>query len=122
MNFVEITKDNWEQAIKLKPKRQQYGHLRGDVSLHSLAKCYVFPGKYVPYLIEEGGKPIGCFRFRDYGKGVNLVAFFIDRKYQGRGLGRKAVEHFIEWVRQNYPKARDRDMGRSREHCCSIPL
>ena len=107
MRFVEITKDNWEAAIKLRPKRTQYRHLRGDVALHSLAKCYVMPGRYVPFLIEDDGRAVGCFRLRDYGRGVNLVAFFIDRQYQGRGLGRKAVRHFIAWVREHCPKAQE---------------
>lgn len=49
MRFVEITKDNWQEAIELRAKRSQYVFARRDVVLYSIAKTYVSPpGEYTP--------------------------------------------------------------------------
>ena len=108
MHFKTITRENWEAASRLRPKRSQYGLMRRDVVLHSLARCYVQaekPDKFVPYVIVHEGQFIGAFLFRNYGRGCNLTSFFIDRKHQGKGLGRKALLHLIDWVKEHYPKA-----------------
>jgi len=34
-------KDNWREAVELRPKRTQYKYARGDVVLCSLTKAYV---------------------------------------------------------------------------------
>ena len=108
MQFKTITQENWEAASRLRPKRSQYGLMRRDVVLHSLARCYVQaekPDKLVPYVIVHEGQYVGAFLFRNYGRGCNLTSFFIDRKHQGKGLGRLAVETYLAWVRSHYPKA-----------------
>ena len=106
MRFLRITKDNWTDAIRLMPKRGQYRHVRKEAVLYSMAKAFVSKqGEYIPLVIEEGGKLVGAIRVRNYGHGVGFAAFFIDRRYQGRGLGRKAVRNLVQWVRENYPKA-----------------
>jgi diamine N-acetyltransferase len=105
MKFVEVTPDNWEAFIALDIAPQQQPWLRENTAMHSLAKCYVFPQKYHPYGIELDGQLVGCFRFRNYGRGVNIVSFFIDHRFQGRGLGRAARQHFISWTQQHYPRA-----------------
>ena len=108
MKFIEITKDNWLEAIQLRTRQNQYKFIRREVVLHSLAKTYVSPpGEYTPYVIEEDGKLVGSIRIRNYGHGVGFAAFFIDRKYQGRGLGRKALLHLIDFVKRHYPQAKE---------------
>ena len=107
IRFVEITKDNFDEAIQLRPKRSQYRFTRRETVLYSLAKAYVAsrPDEYLPCLIEENGRFVGSIRLRNYGHGVGFAAFFIERTYQRRGLGRKALLHLIEWVTENYPTA-----------------
>ena len=105
MKFIEITKENWETAIELKILPEQEKYLRHEVVLHSLAKCYLMPGKYIPYMIMEKNEPVGHFRFRTYIRGVNIVSFFIDYKHQGKGLGKKAMEYFKIWTREHHPIA-----------------
>lgn len=105
MKIVPITKDNWEEAIELKILPEQYKYLRENVSMHSLAKCYIYPDKYSPWMIIHEDKPLGCFRLRDYRRGVNIVSFFIDKKYQGKGLGRMAMQTIIDWVREDFVNA-----------------
>ena len=106
MRFLRITKDNWSDAIRLMPKRNQYCHVRKEAVLYSMAKAFVSKqGEYTPLVIEEDGKLVGAIRVRNYGHGIGLAAFFIDRRYQRQGLGRKAVRNLVQWVRENYPKA-----------------
>jgi RimJ/RimL family protein N-acetyltransferase len=108
MRFVEINKDNWLEGIRLRVKRSQYGYVRREAVLYSIAKTYVHPqGEYTPYLIEEDGRFVGSIRLRNYGYGVGFAAFFIDRKHQGKGLARKALQHMIEFVRSHYRRAKE---------------
>ncbi|MEE4194444.1 MAG: GNAT family N-acetyltransferase [Anaerolineae bacterium] len=114
LHFVEITKDNWEIACKLRPKRSQYAFLPREVVLHSLARCYVQedkPDRYIPYLILHQDQPVGTFLFRNYGIGTNLISFFIDRKHQAKGLGRLAIQTYIEWVKENHPNANEIELA-----------
>ena len=62
-------------------------------------------GEYTPLVIEEDGRLVGAIRVRNYGHGVGFAAFFIDRRCQGRGLGRKALRSLVQWVRENYSQA-----------------
>lgn len=106
MRFLRITKDNWNDAIRLMPKRGQYRYVRKEAVLYSMAKAFVSKqGEYTPLVIEEDGKLVGAIRVRNYGHGTGFAAFFIDRRCQGQGLGRKAVRNLVQWVRENYPKA-----------------
>ena len=110
MQFVEITAENWETVIQLKPRDEQAPYLRTDIALHSLARCYVqgrCPDRFIPYAIQENGQYVGAFLFRNYGRGCNLTSFFIDEKFQGQGLGRKALFKYLKFVKENYPAARE---------------
>jgi len=103
MKFEFITQENWEAAICLRPKESQYRFIRRDVVLDSLARCYVqpdTPDKFLLYLIIYQEDSIDSFLFRSYGIGCNLTSFFIDRNYQGRGLGKLAMETYIDWAKR----------------------
>lgn len=125
MHFEEITGENWEAASRLRPKRSQYKFLRRDIVLNSLARCYVQgarPDPWVPYLIVQDGQYIGAFLFRNYGRGCNLTSFFIDRKHQGKGLGRRAMETYLAWVRMHYPQAGEIELTVSPENLVASRL
>jgi len=110
MEFIEITEENWKAVVELKPKAEQALYLRTDIAMHSLARSYVQrdrPDRLIPYAIQENGQLVGAFLIRSYGRGCNLTSFFIDQKFQGKGLGRKALSKFIAYVQSNYPDARE---------------
>ena len=113
MNFISVTKDNFAEASALRPKRSQYQHIRPDTVLSVLAMGYVDPPERPtrPCLIEEGGRLVGFLTVRDLGHSVRFYAFFIDRRYQGRGLGRRALLHLIDWVKEHHPGARGIECG-----------
>lgn len=105
MKIEKIDKTNWEEAIALEIKPEQFKFLRENIALHSLAKCYIYPKKYTPFLIKYKTDAIGSFRLRNYIRGVNLISFFIDKNHQGNGLGRMSLRYFINWVKDTYPQA-----------------
>lgn len=110
MQFIEITEENWEEIIQLKPRDEQAPYLRTDIALHSLARCYVGrdrPDRFLPYAIQQEGEYIGAFLLRSYGRGCNLTSFFIDENFQGKGFGRRALGKYLDFVRENYPEARE---------------
>ncbi len=61
----------------------------------------------MPFVIEHEGELVGSIRLRNYGHGVGFAALFIDHKHQGKGLGRKALLHLIDVVRERFPKAQE---------------
>ncbi len=114
MKFVEITNENWEEVIRLRPKVEQNDCLRTDIALHSLARAYVQkdrPDRLIPYAIEENGQLIGMFLLRNYGIGCNLTSFFIDHNFQGKGFGRATMNMFISYVKANYPHSEEIELA-----------
>ncbi len=108
MRLVRIDASNWREAILLRPKRQQYKYIRREAVLYALAKtCVSRPGEYAPYVIEHDGRMVGAILVRNYGHGIGFAAFFIDRRHQGKGLGRMTLEHLLQWARKAYPSARE---------------
>ena len=123
VRFVAITKDNWLHAIELRVKPSQYVYMRRDAVLYSLAKAYVSqPGEYWPYVIEEDGKLVGAIRLPNYGRGVGFAAFFIDHRYQGQGLGRKALAHLVPFVKARFPQAREIETSVHRDNAVARRL
>ncbi len=108
MDFIRVTKDNFEEAIALRPKRSQYPIIFRDTLVRVLAMNYVDPPERptTPCLIEDGGRLVGFLTTRDLGNSVRFYAFFIDRRYQGKGLGQRAMLHLIDWVKEHCPNAR----------------
>lgn len=108
MVFITIDSTNWLAAIALRPKRSQYRIIRRDAVLYSLAKAFVSrPGEYAPHVIGHQGQLVGAIRIRNYGHGIGFASFFIDRKHQGKGLGRMALEHLLGVVVAVYPDAQE---------------
>jgi diamine N-acetyltransferase len=108
MQFIKIAKENFFQAIQLKPKSSQTRFMRREAVLYSLAQAYITadqPDRRLPLVIEHEGQLVGSIRLRNYGRGVGFAAFFIDGKHQGRGLGRAALLHLFEYVKTHYPRA-----------------
>lgn len=123
MRFIPIARENWQEASQLRPREDQYGYVRKEAVLYSMAKAYVSPpGEYLPCVIEEDGTLVGSIRLRNYGRGVGFAAFFIDWRHQGRGLGRKAIEHLIPWVKEHYPDAGEIETAVHRDNAVARAL
>jgi len=93
-----ITKDNWEAAAKLEAREDQRDFIAPNV--WSIAEAQFHPWTR-PLAIYDGGVMVG---FLVYGKDPQddqywLYRFMIDRRHQGKGLGKAALRALIERLR-----------------------
>jgi GNAT superfamily N-acetyltransferase len=43
----------------------------------------------------------GCFLDADGGGSAELISMWVDPAYRGQGIGRRLVEHVLDWARSN---------------------
>ncbi|KON87737.1 GCN5 family acetyltransferase [Sporosarcina globispora] len=107
-----VTRDNWEEAIKLKVKESQRDFVPS--SAVSLAKVYIKPDgdevEYIPFSIYDNDKMVGFIMYAYEPGTVNMYwinGFFIDEKYQGMGYGRAALAEMISWIKTKFSKCEE---------------
>jgi len=93
-----ITKDNWEAAANLEVREDQREFITPNV--WSIAEAQYYPWTR-PLAIYDGRVMVG---FLVYGKDPQddqywLYRFMIDRRHQGKGLGKAALLALIERLR-----------------------
>ena len=97
-----VTPENLEAVLALELKEDQ----RGFVSLpaESLAQAYVYAETAFPFAVYHGGELVGFIMMGYYeAKGYyTLWKLLIDRKYQHKGYGRKALELGIAFLQEWY--------------------
>lgn len=111
MELRKVTFDNIDAIIGLNVREDQKGFVAPNVL--SLAEAYVAESgghTALPFGIYEGDEPVGFVMF-GYGslddpdepavaeKNYCLWRFMIGREHQGNGLGRRAMEVCLEYLR-----------------------
>ena len=111
MELVKITQENvWKlAALRVAPEQEDFV----ASNLESLAEAFaVREDGYValPFGLYENGEPVG-FLMIGYGTigqedepsvaagNYSIWRLMIDRRYQGRGLGRRAMEEALRYIR-----------------------
>jgi len=97
--LIPITIQNWETAASLELEPHQREFVRSNA--WSIAESLYHP-ELKPFGIYRGGTMVG---FLMYGTAwqdgrVWLFRLMIDRKYQGQGLGKEALERVIRRMRE----------------------
>lgn len=103
LSLIEVTKDNFNEIINLKIKDSQAGFLSSN--LLSIAESKV-DDRLVPLGIYSNNELVGFVLLEyhnDEAKYVFIKRYMIDSKYQGKGLGRAALEYIID----SYLKTKD---------------
>jgi diamine N-acetyltransferase len=95
-----ITAENFEAVIKLEVHPEQAEFVAPNV--RGIAETYICPDAE-PRAVYSGGDPVGFVLFRpidrdDPAAGHCIVRLMIAKQFQGRGLGRQAVEAAVAWV------------------------
>ena len=69
--------------------------------IRSLAQAYVYYEQCTPFAVFSGGEVVGYVMvIYDYDEETyNIWHLMIDRRYQGKGLGRAAMELALEYIR-----------------------
>lgn len=81
---------------------EDYNHLRGSVDFIQItpkrAKCALEHSLY-KIIAVDGGQPVGMARVVGDGGYVYFICdVIVHPEYQSRGLGRKIIEHVLEWL------------------------
>ena len=95
LHLETITPENWRPGLSVRDDQ------RGYVSDCSgiLARAYAYRNdRSRAFVIYEDDVPVGMAMFYDLEawKAYNFSQFFIDRRYQGKGLGLKAAKMILE--------------------------
>jgi len=101
IELKKIDQSNYLDCIELRISKDQEGFVVSN--LFSLVQAAYEPDLY-PLGVYCDGKMVGFFLY-DYDKELNawsMSRFMIDKKYQHQGIGRKALESFLEFFKVQY--------------------
>ncbi len=95
-----ITEENFQAVIKLEVEPEQSGFVAPNV--RGLAETYIYPDAE-PRAVHADGETVGFVLFHPIDKnkpaeGHCIVRLMIGRHFQGRGLGRQALEAAVDWI------------------------
>lgn len=100
LTFEKITKDNFDDAIKIKVTTEQK-KIIAPVE-YSLAESYVYSDYFIPFLICDGKKAVGFILFIiDKEEPLYYISrMMIDKNHQGCGYGKKTIELAINFLKE----------------------
>ena len=105
LRFEDITRENYHGLIDLEvfPEQKDCFYFRSSKpNMMSLAEAYVFGNNSKVLAIYDDDTMVGAM-FYNLPPGPEgrawLVRFMVDRRYQGKGHGRKALAMLIERVK-----------------------
>ena len=100
IRLTEITEENWLEAASLSVKEEQKGFLAPAGGI--IARGYVYRnsgGRVI--VIQDDDAIVGLAlvrEFTDEPLGYDLQQFMIDKKYQGKGYGRQALQLALDYI------------------------
>ena len=113
VRMKKITTENWREALELSVDTEQQKFVAAvtpPVAI-ALAKAYIRPnGKTVePYGIYDQHQMVGFFNLH-YSPGSSddfwIFHFFIDQRFQGRGLGTEGMKALIQHITDTHSSCR----------------
>ncbi|MCP4633300.1 MAG: GNAT family N-acetyltransferase [candidate division Zixibacteria bacterium] len=110
INFVPITRDNWEKAIELEVNKQQKKFVPS--AAESIASAYIKPWDEAldPYAIMLVDKMIGLFYISYTPESIDnywIGGFFIDKNYQDSGYGKSSLCKILRFIPTIHPNCRE---------------
>ncbi len=97
-----ITPDNLDRILSLQVSPEQAGYVSSNA--HSLAQAYVYGQTAYPFAVYKGDTPVG-FIMLGYYEARNqytLWKFMIDHRWQGVGIGRRALLLGISFLKETF--------------------
>ena len=122
IELTNLTFDNYEQVLKLKPSKEQEEYVESweyILALAYIGTCQELDGNL--WIIYADGEPVGRVfegfievgtqepkEVIKYKYANRIMGFFIDEKYQNQGIGKVALGMVINKIcedenRKNYP-------------------
>lgn len=101
ITLKKITQENYEQCIELSVNENQSKFVASNI--YSLVQTAYEPDLY-PLAVYQGSTMVG-FILYDFDQELDawsMSRFMIDKKYQGQGIGKLALEKFITFFITTY--------------------
>jgi len=97
-----ITKDNIDTVLALEVSEKQRGFV--STAAESLAQAYVYSDTAWPFAVYSDDVPVGFIMMGYYEakQYYTLWKFLIDEKFQNKGIGRKALELGIDFLKEKF--------------------
>jgi diamine N-acetyltransferase len=109
IRLERVTRDNWQQVIKVDIADEQRRFLETPSVLYAIAELQ-FYSTYTPYAIYDDDTMVGFAVYgylpEDRAKGW-IPLLIIDHRYQGKGYGRAAMEAIIQAIQEGAPDCRE---------------
>lgn len=101
IKFKPIDRTNYNECIELSLKEEQRKFVAPN--MFSLVQAAYEPNLY-PLGIYKDNKMVGfiLYDFDDEIKGWSMSRFMVDKKYQKKGIGKIALQKFIEFFKNKY--------------------
>jgi diamine N-acetyltransferase len=92
-----VTRANIQDCLDLAVFEEQRQFVAPTV--RSIAEAYVWP-EADPRIVYADDEAVGFVLFapNEHGPGHSIVRFMIDHRFQGQGLGRRALASAVDWV------------------------
>ena len=106
VSLKEITEENFNKVIELEVCDTQKNFVARNI--YSLAQAWLYYKNAYPFAIYNDDIMVGFLMLgsdwdRDGSdKSYGLWRLMIDKKYQGQGYGKQAVQVLIDYVKQNF--------------------
>ena len=100
VQLEQVTKENIDAVLALDVNEDQKGFVSSTAE--SLAQAYAYSATAFPFAVSDDGKIVGFIMMGYYEEKqyYTLWKLLIDRKYQHRGYGRKALELGIAFLKE----------------------
>lgn len=104
LTISDVSRDTWFDATRLSVSEEQVAHFSAPV-VYWLAESR-FETHFRPMVVSQGDTLVG---FLVYGIDPDdgeywLITFMIDQRFQGQGLGRQALQAFLDHFDRNHPR------------------
>lgn len=102
VHLEPVTKDNLDAVLTLEVNDSQKGYVSS--AAESLAQAYVYAKTAFPFAVFDGGTVVGFIMMGYYEekKYYTLWKLMIDRRHQGRGYGKAALELGIAFLKERF--------------------
>ena len=102
LRLSELSEENWQEAASLSVKEEQKEFVAPAIGI--IARGYVYRGcRGRVFILEDDGRAVGLAlvrEFTDEPLGYDLQQFMIDRRYQGRGFGSRALDLILNELKE----------------------
>lgn len=98
IRLESVNPDNWRLGLHVRDDQRRFV----SDSCRILARAYAFRGsRSRAFIIYDDETPVGMAMYYDIEDAYNFSQFFIDKRYQGKGLGYKAAEMILQEMKKD---------------------